>query len=55
MIKYTQRTLRGAALKKYKHILMVCKEWVKGLSGDQWNLVETKYVTMEQLWAWYKV
>ena len=34
-ISYTQRLLRGAALKKYKSVLMECKESAKDIPGEQ--------------------
>ena len=54
-VKYTQKILRGTALKKYKQVLAGYKESEMGLSGDQWNMGAKNDVTMEQLWAWDKV
>ena len=54
-IKYTQRILRGTALKKYKQVLEECKELSKGIAGYQWTLGATKDVTMKQFWDWDKV
>ena len=46
IIKYMQRILRGTLLKKYKRVLVECKELAKGLSGDQWTLVPKKDLKM---------
>ena len=35
--------------------MLGCKELEKGVYGQQWTLVETKDVTMEQFWAWAEV
>ena len=45
-IKYTQNILSVTSLKKYKQILVGCKESEKGLSGDQWDMGVTKNVTV---------
>ena len=34
-VKYTQRLLKGTVLKKYKTVLVECKELAKSISGDQ--------------------
>ena len=41
-----QLILRGTLLKKYKQVLVKCKELAKGLSGDQWNLVAKEDLKM---------
>ena len=53
-VNCTQRILRGPALKKYKKVLVECKELVKGIAGYQWIIGPTKDVTMEQLCTWGK-
>ena len=54
-VNYTQNLLRGPVLKNYKTVMAECKDPSKGISGDQWTLSATKYVTMEQLWTWTKI
>ena len=34
-IKYTERILRGPAIKKFLHVLLECKESANGLAGYQ--------------------
>ena len=48
-IAYTQRILRGAALKKYKAVLTECKESAKELEG-----YHVKALYIERLWTWSK-
>ena len=50
-----QCILSGTMLNKYKLVMLGCKELEKGVYGQQWTLVETKDVTMEQFWAWAEV
>ena len=54
-IKYTERIIRGSELKKYRHIMVKCKESEKGIVGYYWNLRLTKIVSMEKFWTWAKV
>ena len=54
-IKYTERILRGTELKKFRHVLVECKESDKGLSGNQWSVGSEKSISMEQLWTWAKM
>ena len=54
-LKYMQFIVKGAAPNKYKQVLAGCKELEKGVSGYQWALGETKYVTMEQFCTWDNV
>ena len=37
-VKYTQKILRGTALKKYKQVLEGYKYSKEGLAGYQWNM-----------------
>ena len=53
-IAYMQRILRGAALKKYKAVLMVCRESAKDLAGDKWTLGNLKAPSKERFWDWEK-
>ena len=39
-VAYTQCTLRGAALKIYREVLVACRQSAKELVGDEWNLGE---------------
>ena len=34
----TQRILRGSALKNYREVLVICRQSVKELAGDEWTL-----------------
>ena len=47
-IKYMHHIIRETVLKKYKHVLLGCKDLAKVISGYQWELGVTKDVTMEQ-------
>ena len=44
-----QRILRGAELKKYRVVLLECKESEKDLVGDGWALSKLKGVSIEDL------
>ena len=47
MINHTDCILTGPAPKKYRAMLLVCKEAEKSYSRDQWKLGEAKDVIME--------
>ena len=51
-VAYTQRILRGAALKKYISVLVECKQLAKDIAGDKWDLGKLKGIPTENLWAW---
>ena len=34
MLSFTQRILKGAALKKYREVLVICRQSAKELAGD---------------------
>ena len=53
-IAYMQRILRGAALKKYKAVLMECKEQAKDLTRDNYTLGDLKALSTEDFWNWAK-
>ena len=53
-IAYTQIILTGAVLKKYKAVLMECKQSAKDLAGDKWTLGKFKELYTEELWNWEK-
>ena len=50
----TQRILRGAALKKYKAVLLECKKSEKEFAGNKWELSALKCLSTDNLWAWAK-
>ena len=51
---YTQRILRGAALKNYKAVLVECKQLAKDLVGYSWNLGKFEELSTDNLWTWDK-
>ena len=53
-VAYTQRILRGAALKKYRAVLEECKQSEGGLAGDNWELGKLKGISTENFWDWVK-
>ena len=53
-VAYTQRIMIGAALKKYKEVLMDCKPLEKDLTGEKWNLRNLKALSTEDSWNWSK-
>ena len=54
MVAYTQRILRGSGIKKYKAVLLECKQLAKDLAGDSWTLGELKELSTEDFWTWEK-
>ena len=46
--------MRGAALKKYKVVLLECKKSTKDLAGDKWTLGALKYLSTNDVWTWSK-
>ena len=53
-VDYTQRILRGAALKKYKAVLLECKKSEKDVLGYMWTLGNLKALSTENFWTWDK-
>ena len=53
-LAYTQIILRGSALKKYKAVLLECKQLVKYIAVDKWTLGEMKGLSTNDFWAWEK-
>ena len=51
-IAYTQRILRGYALKKYREVLLKISQLAKELTVDEWNLGELAGIFAEDLWTW---
>ena len=47
-----QRILRGAALKKYKRVMVERKQLAKGLAGDSWNLGKLKELSIDNFLTW---
>ena len=53
-LAYTQRILRGSALKKHQEVLMTCKQSAKELTGDEWTLGDMSGLLTEDFWTWAK-
>ena len=53
-LAYTQRILRGSALKKYQEVLVTCKQPAKEIAGDKWTLGDMIGVSTEDFWTWEK-
>ena len=53
-LAYTQRILRGSALKKHREVLVTCKQSEKELAGDEWTLGDMSGVSTEDFWTWTK-
>ena len=53
-LAYTQRILRGAALKKYREVLVTCRQSAKELAGDEWTLGNITGIDVEYFWTWEK-
>ena len=51
---HAQRILRGAALKKYKAVLLECKNSEKDLVGYSCNLGKLKELSTDEFWTWAK-
>ena len=54
-VNTTERIPTGTVLKKYREILLVCKEAMKNYVGDQFMLGEARDVSVEYFWTWSKV
>ena len=55
IVAYTYRTLRRRALKKYKVVLLECKQLAKDCAGDKWTLGYFKALYTENFWTWYNI
>ena len=53
-VAYTHCILIGAALKKYKAVLVECKPLAKDIVGYKWYLVVLKEISTEYFWTWTK-
>ena len=51
---YTQRILRGYAIKKYKAVLLDCKKLAKDIAGESCTLGDLKGLSTYEFWTWYK-
>ena len=52
MLAYMQRIFRGAALKKYKAVLVECNHLAKELTGDKLTLGALKELSVDNFWTW---
>ena len=52
ILAYTQRILRGDALKKYWEVLVTYKQSAKELAGDKWTLGVMNELSMEYFLTW---
>ena len=53
-LSYTQRILRGAAIKKYREVLVTCRQLEKELTGDEWTLGDLAGLFVKDFWTWAK-
>ena len=53
-LAYMQRILRGAALKKYREVMIIYRKSAKELAGDEWNLGKLEGLYTENFWTWDK-
>ena len=51
-IDYTQCILRGLEIKKYKAVLIACKESEEDIAGDKWTLGDLKELYIYGFWTW---
>ena len=53
-VAYNQHILRGEALKKYKAVLLECKQSAEDLGEYKWTLCELKGLSTEDFSNWAK-
>ena len=53
-VAYTQRILRGYALKNYREVLVACRQSAKELAVDEWILGKLTGLFAEYFWTWAK-
>ena len=53
-VSYMQRILKGAALKKYKQVLVACRQLTKALAVDEWNIRNLAGLSAEAFWNLHK-
>ena len=46
-LSYTHRILRGSAIKKYKTVLVECKQLQNDLTGYKWDLGDMKELSKD--------
>ena len=49
-VAFMQRILRLSALRKYRAVLVECKQLVKEIAGDKWDLGKLKGLSTDDLW-----
>ena len=54
-LSYTQRILRGAALKKNHEVLVTCRQSAKELTGNEWTIGDLNRLSAEDFWTWVKM
>ena len=54
VLAYTQRILRGDALKKYRQVLITCRKLANEIVGDEWTLRNLTRLSAEDFWTWKK-
>ena len=54
-LAYTQRILKGYALKHYREVMILCRSLAKELAGNQWNLSKLSGISADVFWTWAKV
>ena len=53
-IKFIERILKGATLKKFRAVLLYCKGNIVLEAGENWNLGKPNEVSMENFWTFEK-
>ena len=53
-VAYTQSIMRGALLKKYKAVMLGCKQLAKDIAGEKCTLGELKRLSIDDFWNWSK-
>ena len=54
-LAYNKHIMIGAALKKYKAVLLECKQSVNNLLGDKWTHSDLKGISTDNLCTWIKI
>ena len=53
-VAYTQHTIKVSALKKYREILVGCRQSTKEITGDECNLGKLAVLSADDFWTWAK-
>ena len=53
-LAYKQRIIRGSALKKYRELLVTCRQSAKELAGDEWTLGKITGLSAKDFSTWAK-